>query len=112
VYPAKTVRRINTVKRLMAEGHTIEAIQGEFLLYTDLLEGLHETMTELLIKLERDVHARGEPDRYDLIREISELRRAADDLAHKLETFARRVAARRGGTSRRGGAAGSAEDLL
>ena len=26
VYPAKTVRRINTVKRLMAEGHTIEAI--------------------------------------------------------------------------------------
>jgi hypothetical protein len=113
VYPAKTVRRINTVKRLMAEGHTIEAIQGEYLLYTDLLEGLSETVTELLMRLERDVVAgRGEPDRYTLVREIAELRQSARDLVRKLEELARRAAAPRGGTSRRKGAAGSAEDLL
>jgi len=28
MYPAKTIRRINTVKQLMADGHTIEEIQG------------------------------------------------------------------------------------
>jgi hypothetical protein len=114
VYPAKTVRRINTVKRLMAEGHTIEEIQGEFLLYTDLVEGLGETVTALLGRLERDVTGRAEPDpdRYRLIREIAELRRVADDLVHRLEELARRVAAPRADKSRRTGAAGSAEDLL
>jgi hypothetical protein len=113
VYPAKTVRRINTVKRLMAEGHTIEEIQGEFLLYTDLLEGMAETVGELLGRLERDVQGpRGEPDRYRLIREISELRRSADDLVRRLEVLARQVAAPRADKSRRTGAAGSAEDLL
>lgn len=113
VYPAKTVRRINTVKRLMAEGNTIEEIQGEFLLYTDLVEGLGETVTELLGRLDKDIAGpRGEPDRYRLTREISELRRSADDLVRKLEELARRVAAPRADKSRRSGAAGSAEDLL
>jgi hypothetical protein len=113
VYPAKTVRRINTVKRLMAEGHTIEEIAGEFLLYTDLVEGLGESTTELFRQLERDIAGpRGEPDRYRLTREISELRRSTDDLVRKIEEFARRVAAPRTDKSRRAGAAGSAEDLL
>ena len=105
--------RINTVKRLMAEGHTIEEIQGEFLLYTDLVEGLGETVTELLGRLDRDIAGpRGEPDRYRMVREIAELRRSADDLVRKLEELARRVAAPRADKSRRSGAAGSAEDLL
>jgi hypothetical protein len=112
VYPAKTVRRINTVKRLMADGHTIETIQGEFLLYTDLVESLGENMIELLRRLEHDVHAGPEAERYRLALEINELRRSATDLVQKLERLAQRVAAPRGGTSRRGGAAGSAEDLL
>jgi hypothetical protein len=112
VYPAKTVRRINTVKRLMAEGHTIEAIQGEFLQYTDLVEGIGENVTELLKRLEHDVHAGPETNKYPLAREINELRRSATDLVHKLERLAQRVAAPRGAASRRGGAAGSAEDLL
>ncbi|MEP6866184.1 MAG: hypothetical protein ABJE66_36525, partial [Deltaproteobacteria bacterium] len=40
VYPAKTIRRINAVKQLMIDGYTIEEIQGQFLLYTDLVEGV------------------------------------------------------------------------
>ena len=47
VYPAKTVRRINAVKQLMIDGYTIEEIQGQFLLYTDLVEGVAENLTEL-----------------------------------------------------------------
>ena len=54
VYPAKTVRRINAVKQLMADGYTIEEIQGQFLLYTDLVEGVAENMTELCTRLARD----------------------------------------------------------
>ncbi|MEO7734464.1 MAG: MerR family transcriptional regulator, partial [Kofleriaceae bacterium] len=51
VYPAKTVRRINTVKSLMADGYTIEEIQGEFLHYTDLVEGVAENLAELWTRL-------------------------------------------------------------
>ena len=55
VYPAKTIRRINTVKQLMADGHTIEEIQGQFLLYTDLVEGVAEHLAELWARLAADV---------------------------------------------------------
>src|SRR4029079_14750531 len=57
VSPAKTIRRINTVKQLMAAGHTIEEIQGQFLLYTDLAEGVAEHLTELVAKLGADLAA-------------------------------------------------------
>jgi hypothetical protein len=113
VYPAKTVRRINTVKRLMAEGHTIEEIHGEFLLYTDLVESYGEAASELFARIERDVAGeRGAPDRYRLTREVSELRRTSEELVRKLEELARRLAAPRADKPRRAGAAGSTEDLL
>ena len=55
VYPAKTIRRINSVKQLMADGYTIEEIQGQFLLYTDLVEGVAENLAELWTRLAADV---------------------------------------------------------
>src|SRR5580692_8935085 len=55
LYPAKTVRRINAVKQLMRDGYTIEQIQEQFLLYTDLIEGVAEHVAELLSRFERDV---------------------------------------------------------
>src|SRR4029077_4261491 len=61
VYPAKTVRRINTVKRLMADGFTIEEIQGQFLLYTDLVEGVAEHFAELGTRLAADGGRRDRP---------------------------------------------------
>lgn len=113
VYPAKTVRRINTVKRLMAQGHTIEEIQGGFLLYTDLVEALGEAAAELFARIERDLAGpRAEPERYRLTREVADLHRVSDDLVHKLEELARRLSAPRADKPRRTGAAGSAEDLL
>ena len=57
VYPAKTVRRINAVKQLMVDGYTIEEIQGQFLLYTDLVEGVAEHLTELWARLDDDIAA-------------------------------------------------------
>ena len=56
VYPAKTVRRINAVKQLMVDGYTIEEIQGQFLLYTDLVEGVAEHLAELWTRLGADAH--------------------------------------------------------
>ena len=114
VYPAKTVRRINTVKQLMIDGFTIEEIQADFLQYTDLVEGLAEGLAELFTRLERDAEGPrlDAATRKTLARELAETRRAADDVMRRLEALARKTAAPAADRIRRTGAAGSAEDLL
>ncbi len=112
VYPAKTVRRINTVKQLMLDGYTIEQIQGQLLAYTDLIETVAENLDELWRRLIRD-HEQLEPAaRKELKTELTEARRAGDRLVAHLEDIARRIAAPRTDTLRLAGAAGGAEDLL
>ena len=112
MYPAKTVRRINAVKQLMVDGYTIEQIQGQFLLYTDLVEGVAEHLTELWTRLDQD-SAKLEPTtRRELQKELGDARREGDRLVDRLGDLTRRVAAPRTDTLRLAGAAGGAEDLL
>ncbi len=112
VYPAKTVRRINTVKGLMVDGYTIEEIQGQFLLYTDLVEGVAENLTELCTRLAADI-ASGDPaHKKELERELADTRKDGDRVVARLTTLTRRVAAPRTDNLRLAGAAGGAEDLL
>ena len=112
MYPAKTVRRINTVKELMADGYTIEEIQGQFLLYTDLVEGVSENLTELCTRLATDI-ASGDPaHKKELERELADTRRDGDRVVARLTTLTRRVAAPRTDNLRLAGAASDAEDLL
>ncbi len=112
VYPSKTVRRINTVKQLMSDGFTIEEIQGQFLLYTDLAEGVAENLTELWTRLTGDVTRLEPTARRELEKELAETRRDGDLLVKRLGELTRRVAAPRTDSLRLAGAAGGAEDLL
>ena len=112
VYPAKTVRRINDVKRLMHDGYTIEEIQGQFLLYTDLVEGVAENLTELCTRLARDSERLDAQARREIARDLGEVRKEGDRIVERLGELTRRVAAPRTDTLRLAGAAGGAEDLL
>lgn len=116
VYPAKTVRRINDVKQLMADGYTIEEIQNQFLAYTDLVEGVAEHLAELCTRLAADITAgltHVDPaQRKDLERELADTRRDGDRVVQRLTTLTRRVAAPRTDSLRLAGAASGAEDLL
>lgn len=112
VYPAKTVRRINDVKQLMMDGYTIEEIQGQFLLYTDLVEGVTENLAELCARLLRDAEQLDAATRREVTKEITEARTDGDRLVERLGELTRRVAAPRTDTLRLAGAAGGAEDLL
>lgn len=112
VYPAKTVRRINTVKQLMADGHTIEEIQGQFLLYTDLAEGVAEHLIELLSRLDTDLAKTDPRTQKQLERELADVRRDGERLIAQLGELTRKVAAPRTDSLRLAGAAGGAEDLL
>ena len=112
VYPAKTVRRINAVKQLMVDGYTIEEIQGQFLLYTDLVEGVAEHLAELWSRLGAD-SARLDPAiRRELEHQLADTRRDGDRLVDRLGELTRRFAAPRTDSLRLAGAAGGAEDLL
>lgn len=114
LYPVKTIRRINAVKQLMGEGYTIEQIHEQFLQYADVLENVDEGIADVLARLEAEL----DTPRFDAAekksgkREITEVRRIADDLVDRLEKLSRRVSAPRGERFRSTGAAGSAEDLL
>jgi DNA-binding transcriptional MerR regulator len=112
VYPAKTIRRINAVKQLMADGYTIEEIQGQFLLYTDLVEGVGENLVELCDRLARDAERLDAALRRDVLKELTEVRKDGGDIVERLNVLTRRVAAPRTDSLRLAGAAGGAEDLL
>ncbi len=112
LYPAKTVRRINRVKQYMADGYTIEEIQDQFLNYTDLIETITESLTDLWSRLDDDLDAVEPVLRRELQHELSEIHRDGDRLVDRLSTLERRVAAPRTDTLRLAGAAGSAEDLF
>jgi DNA-binding transcriptional MerR regulator len=112
VYPSKTVRRINAVKQLMVDGFTIEEIQGQFLLYTDLVEGVAEHLAELWSRLAADAGKLDPAIRRELEHQLAEVRRDGDRLVERLGELTRRFAAPRTDSLRLAGAAGGAEDLL
>ncbi len=112
VYPAKTIRRINAVKQLMNDGHTIEEIQADFLQYTDLVENLAESLAALFARMEGDLGGVDAAARKPLVADLADAKHGAGKLMRLLESLARRVAAPATDRIRRSGAAGSAEDLL
>jgi len=112
VYPAKTVRRINAVKQWMASGYTIEEIQGQFLLYTDLVETIAESLAELRERLAADATALPTEDRKAIERALADLAKDEARLVARLDELARRVTTPRTDQIRLAGAAGGAEDLL
>ena len=113
VYPVRAVRRINTIKRLMAERYTIEEIQARFLTFKDNIETLDEALGELVRLFDdRITEQPPTPLRDRLTRELS----AVKDSAHLLLTGVHRleklIIAAGEGSRPRGGGAASPTELL
>jgi|GEM_PF-248523 len=114
MYPAKTVRRIDHVKRLMNDGYTIEEIQTQFLQFTDLVENVDEAIRELLDRLDDNLTSPrlDAQARRGLAKDAADARRLGDDLVTRLTALAQRALAPRAAELRKSGAADGAEDLL
>jgi hypothetical protein len=114
LYPAKTVRRIDHVKRLMGEGYTIEEIQAQFLQFTDLVENVGEAIDELLDRLDEHLTSPrlDATARRGLAKDAADARRLGDDLVERLTALTQRALAPRAAELRKSGAADAAEDLL
>jgi hypothetical protein len=118
LYPSVVVRRVNAIKRMMAESYTIEEIQRSFLRFKDEIEAVERGLKELFVGFERELKApEFDPGRKkQLVKELADARRVADDLVGRIEGLERQIvsplerAARARAFS--SGASGGAGDLL
>jgi DNA-binding transcriptional MerR regulator len=94
-YPATVVRQIDSVRRLMAQGYTIQDIQNEFVgLRTDV-DALGRQLISVLGTMEQVV-SESAPRAGDEIaaRAIAEARQLAEGLIEKLRAIEQRLAMR------------------
>ncbi len=113
VYPVRALRRINTIKRLMAERFTIEEIQARFLVFKDRIETLEEALEQTLRLFETKFEEQAPSElRTRLRSELDDLRASADGLMEAVgrldKLFTKIVAPPRP----RGGGAASPTELL
>ena len=113
VYPVRAVRRINTIKRLMAERWTIEEIQQRFFTFKDKLETLDEALGDLLRLFESKVAAQAPtPTRDRLQTELGSLKRVADELIVGVQRMEKLLLSAGDVPRPRGGGAASPTELL
>jgi DNA-binding transcriptional MerR regulator len=78
VYPTSVVRRIAVIKRMMAEGYTVEDIRGSFVTLRNRLEDVEKGLGDLVAELARKarVHPRRKQFEVELVRAEREARAA------------------------------------
>ncbi|HVU49583.1 MAG TPA: MerR family transcriptional regulator [Polyangia bacterium] len=116
LYPAAVIRRVNTVKGMMAEDRTIEEIQRSFARFKDDIDSVQKDLRELIAGFEREAKAPlGQPEDADSRRaiehEIIEAKKAAAELVRRISSLERSISARAADSSADGTAVGGGSDL-
>jgi len=78
IYPISVVRRVAVIKRMMAEGYTVDDIRGSFLTLRNRLEDVEKGFGELVAELTRKarVHPRRRQFEVELVRADRQARAA------------------------------------
>ena len=97
LYPATVIRQIELIRRLMAQGHTIQEIQRDFLFLGSEIDGVARQLKQLLDRVEQAAAERGDGESADEVvsRAIAEARTLSEDLVDRLRAIERRLAMRR-----------------
>lgn len=90
LYPVSVVRRIAVIKRMMAEGYTVEDIRGSFVALRNRLEDVEKGLAELVEELGRK--ARVHPRRRQFEEELGRAEREARHALERLEKVGGAVA--------------------
>ena len=95
-YPATTVRQLDHIRRLMAQGFTIEEIQKEFLFVRGDIEALNRQIERVHAAMDAAMDGRGGQGGSDevVVQALSEARELGDALLEKLRAAERRLAMR------------------
>lgn len=93
IYPSNVVRRVNVVKKMMADNHTIEDIQRAFVRFKDDIDAVEVGLRELISGFEREARDANLPTarRQSLEKEIGEARKAASDLVRRIADLEHRL---------------------
>ncbi len=93
MYPATTVRRLNTIRQMLAAHYTIEDIQRSFLRFADEIDGLQRVLGSLLDGLSRELE-RGQfsaERRRAMAREAVAIRKLGGEVVHRIEALEREL---------------------
>lgn len=112
IYPAHVVRRVNTVKRMMAENLTIEEIQRSFARFKEEMGTVENGLRDLLASFERETKgaALTADRRRELEKELVEAKRAAGELVRRIAGLERKLSTP--AEDEAGPAIGSGSDLF
>jgi hypothetical protein len=112
IYPSNVIRRVNTVKSLMAENLTIEEIQRSFVKFKDEIDGIEKSVRSLFSDFEREAKAPvfDAARRSEFEAEILDAKRAAGDLVRKISSLESRLSNR--GATGPGAVVGDGSDLF
>jgi DNA-binding transcriptional MerR regulator len=93
LYPVGVVRRINVIKKMMAEGMTLEEIRRSFVYFHNEIEELERVMDAILNDHLKELEERRLPEgvRRDLERQVAEARKNGVRLIRQLEGIASRL---------------------
>jgi hypothetical protein len=93
LYPPTTIRRVQAIKKMMAEGHTIEDIQHSFVRFKEEIETLEQGLRALFASFERELKSLNFDvvTRRNLVRDLAEAKRATADLLRRIVEIERRA---------------------
>ncbi len=112
IYPAHVIRRVNTVKRMMAENLTIEEIQRSFARFKEEMGAVETGLRDLLASFERETKgaALTADRRRELEKELVEAKRTAGELVRRIAGLERKLSTP--AEDEAGPAIGSGSDLF
>jgi DNA-binding transcriptional MerR regulator len=90
LYPVEVVRRINLIKRMMAEGMTLEEIRGSFVALKNRLDDVEQGFAVLVAELSRK--AREHPRRREMVGELGRAEREVRQALRRIERVGGRIA--------------------
>ena len=95
LYPVGAVRRVNVIKRMMAEGMTLEEISRSFVCFRNDIEELERVLDTTLARHLEELGTRNLPQdvRRSLERAVGEVRRDGRRLVRQIELIASQLAA-------------------
>ncbi len=96
VYPVEAVRRINAIKKMMAQGHTLEEIRASFVFFKNQIDQVDRELHEVLDGFASALHDRpfGQHHKKKLTGELGQLRARAGELVKAVSRFGSAVTAR------------------
>ena len=96
LYPVEAVRRINAIKKMMAEGLTIEEIRRSFVFFKNHIDEVERSLLEVLDGFEAELTDRplGRERRVELESQLGSLRQRSEELVKDVSRLGSAVTAR------------------